>query len=86
MASLNGRIHRLERSRLIVQQADNCEVCGLPHICLPIPVELVSAIVRRRLEGHRVEVPRLCICLPCCAEGQGIARLTHDAPPATHAA
>jgi hypothetical protein len=86
MASLNGRVHRLERSRPIGQHADNCQVCGLPHTRLPIPVEMVSAIVRRRLEGHHVEVPRLCICLPCCAEGQAIARLTHDTPPSTHAA
>jgi hypothetical protein len=86
MASLNGRVHRLERSRPIVQHDDNCQVCGLPHIRLPIPVGMVSAMVRRRLEGHPVEVPRLCLCLPCCAEGQGIARLTHDTPPSTHAA
>ena len=80
-AGLHGRLTRLERSLIVDADSEDCRVCGRPHVRLPVPIELVEAIVRRGLEGASVEVPRLCLCPGCCSEGQAVARLTHGLPP-----
>jgi hypothetical protein len=80
-ATLDGRLTRLERRRTVAGEGATCLTCGLPHARLPVPVEVVEAVVRRGLGGASVEVPRLCLCSGCCSEGRAVARLTHGLPP-----
>jgi hypothetical protein len=84
--TLNGRLTRLERGVAVPAESTTCSACGLPHVRLPVPVQLVEAIVRRGLEGASVEVPQLCLCGGCCSEGHAIARLTHGLPSAENTA
>ena len=79
--NLDGRLKSLERRRAIAGEGATCPTCGLPHARLPVPVDVVEAVVRRGLGGAGVEVPRLCLCRVCCSEGRAVARLTHGLPP-----
>ena len=77
--SLNGRLTRLEQV-LVPTSTACCAVCGLPHVRLPIPLEVAEALVSQGLNGRDTPIQPLCLCLPCCTEGHEIARLTHGLP------
>ena len=91
MSGLNGQIKRLEAATPSTATGGRCERCGLPHIRVPAPIDLVETIVRYGLSGRGGELrteppPKLCLCLDCCADGHAIARLTHGLPPEQGAA
>ena len=80
MNGLNGRVVKLERALQPSAPPTVCGACGLPHVRLQVSVALVEAITRRALNGEDVAVQPLCLCTPCCAEGQHIVQLTHGLP------
>ena len=78
MASLNGRVGRLEQRFGPAVARAACRTCGREHA----PVSLSIALIRSALgvyrpgdEGYR-DVGRLCHCA-CCPMGRGLAELTH---------
>ena len=77
-SSLNRRLVRLEAN--LRPDPERCRTCGLPYIRLPVPIGLVEAITRRVINGEDAQVPRLCLCTPCCAAGAHIAQLSHGLP------
>jgi len=85
-SALNGRVSRLEATMPPTLDHDACQRCGLPHVRLPVPLELGTAVVRFGLGSSTARPPLLCLCLDCCADGHAIARLTHGLPPERGAA
>jgi hypothetical protein len=79
-SALNGRISRLEFRVPTTTRTSVCARCGLPHVGLPIPLDLAQTIVRPGLGSREPAPPRLCLCLDCCADGHDLARLTHGSP------
>lgn len=86
VASLHGRLSRLERS-LAPPLAHQCRACRLRHV-QPLTIDLVRRIigpVSWMAPGLRLELPhnpppKLCLCDPCCGDpgDRWFARRSHD--------
>jgi hypothetical protein len=81
MSTLHGRLTKLEAALPVGSAGDVCVRCGLPHVPTPTPVSMAEAIVRHAFGVTAIAPPPLCLCVPCCADGQVIARLTHGLSP-----
>jgi len=82
LASLNGRLHRLEVAILPAIGEHVCRGCGLRHV-QPLTLALLRGVLRIQ-GGNAVAVPSpqpLCLCEPCCGDGRWLARLSHGLPP-----
>jgi hypothetical protein len=88
MATLNGRISRLEAATATLRGPDHCRVCGLRHV-YPLTLAIVRALIRVEGGGYGPPTgdgaPRLCLC-DCCADGRYLARLSHGLAPEEDAA
>ena len=86
-SALNGRVTRLEAT-YAPPDPDNCRRCGLRHV-QPLTMDLARRVLGPASlmasgpwsESAGEPIPRLCLCLDCCADGHAIARLTHGLPP-----
>jgi hypothetical protein len=76
MASLNGRLDRLERGVFQSETPASCRTCGLLHAPRPIPVTMVEGIVRAAVSGQPTTVPPPCLC-DCCGDQREVALITH---------
>jgi hypothetical protein len=79
VATLNGRIGKLEAAAVAALGPDHCRGCGLRHVT-PVTIAVIRAVLR--VEGVRPSgdvAPRLCLC-GCCADGRYLARLSHGLP------
>ena len=84
MATLNGRLARLEAVAAKAIGPHDCRTCGLRHV-QPLTLALVRGLIR--IAGSASEpFPRtdpLCLCA-CCTTDPGdrrFARLSHGLPP-----
>ena len=88
MATLNGRVSRLEAAATATLGPDHCRTCGLRHV-YPTTLAMIRAIIRVEGGGFGPPTgeaaPRLCLC-DCCADGRYLARLSHGLPPDRDAA
>ena len=86
MATLNGRIEKLEVAAGAALGPDHCRGCGLRHVA-PVTIAIIRAVLRVEggdpLSGDAA--PRLCLC-GCCADGRYLARLSQGLPPDRDAA
>ena len=82
MATLNGRVSKLEAVTAMTGGPAICSMCERRHARPPIPLMTVEAIVRAHLGTPPVPGPRMCRCDSCCGDlwGRMIARLTHGLP------
>ncbi len=76
MATLNGRLDRLECRGMSVEHPTTCRTCGLLHVPRPIPVAMVEGLAQMLLGGQPRTVPPLCLC-GCCADQRAVAEFTH---------
>ncbi len=82
MATLNGRVARLEAASAKTIGPDDCRTCGLRHV-RPLTLELVRGLIR--IVGSSQSFPQtapLCLC-DCCTADPGdrwFARLSHGLP------
>lgn len=88
MATLNGRLARLEAAAGEVLGPDDCRTCGLRHV-QPLTLEIVRGILRTTgmattaLLRETRPTPPLCLCDPCCGADpreRAIARMSHGLP------
>jgi len=86
VATLNGRIEKLEAGAAAVLGPDHCRSCGLRHVA-PVTIAVIRAVLRVERGGPSSGdvAPRLCLC-GCCADGRYPARLSHGLPPDRDAA
>ena len=86
MATLNGRIEKLEAAATATLSPDHCRTCGLRHV-YPTTLAIIRAVLGVEGGGPSSEdaAPRLCLCA-CCADGRYLARLSHGLPPDRDAA
>ena len=88
MATLNGRMSRLEAAVAVALGSDRCRGCGLRHV-YPLTLAIIRALIRVEGGGYGPPTgdgaPRLCLC-DCCAEGRYLARLSHGLAPEEDAA
>ena len=82
MATLNGRIDRLEARLAPAGAPDRCRACGLRHV-RPLTIALVRGVLRVA-GGSELPSPTvpLCLCDPCCGDPSGryFARLSYGLP------
>ena len=81
MATLNGRVHRLEGTLAAARGPDCCRRCGLRHV-EPLTLALIRGVLRVAggSEGSSDDrVERLCLCDPCCGDpgDRWFARRSH---------
>ena len=82
MATLNGRLARLEAAAARAIGPDDCRACGLRHM-QPLTLALVRGLIR--ITGSSQSFPRtapLCLCACCTADpgDRRFARLSHGLP------
>jgi hypothetical protein len=81
VASLNGRVRRLEAMTQSAPREHACRTCGLRHV-LPLTLALLQGVLRVA-SGSDMVVWRpqpLCLCEPCCGAEAWLARLSHGLP------
>ena len=88
MATLNGRLARLEAAAARTIGPDECRTCGLRHV-RPLTLAIVRGIIRltsmatTELMRSTPPAPLLCLCAPCCGvdpRERAIARMSHGLP------
>jgi len=85
MATLNGRVSKLEAVTAMTGGPAICSMCERRHARPPLPLMTVEAIVREALVPRGGIAPRLCLC-PCCEPARAIALLSHGLPVSEDAA